>query len=130
MKIKYVFANGEVSQIEVNEEMGELLLDFDRLEYNNNQKENRRHTSLDNGFDDAEWLAVTDADIEAIFADESNEKRLHKAILKLKPKQQELIIAIFFKHIKQEDYARQMGITQQAVSSQLNTVMKKLKKLF
>ena len=47
MKVRYEFANGEISEIEVDDSLGELLLDFDRQEYNNDHKETRRHISLD-----------------------------------------------------------------------------------
>ena len=47
MKVRYEFANGEISEIEVDDNLGELLVDFDRQEYNNDHKETRRHISLD-----------------------------------------------------------------------------------
>ena len=47
MKIKYEFVNGETSEIEVDDSLGELLVDFDRQQYNNDHKETRRHVSLD-----------------------------------------------------------------------------------
>ena len=47
MKVRYEFVNGEISEIEVDDNLGELLVDFDRQEYNNNHRETRRHTSLD-----------------------------------------------------------------------------------
>ena len=50
MKIWYEFTNGEVSEIEVGEALGGLLVEFDRQEYNNDHKETRRHVSL-NGLD-------------------------------------------------------------------------------
>lgn len=45
MKIKYEFAN-ETVEIEVDEEWGNLLIDLDRQEYNNDHAETRRHCSL------------------------------------------------------------------------------------
>ena len=45
MKVRYEFVNGEISEIEVDDNLGELLVDFDRQEYNNDHKETRRHTS-------------------------------------------------------------------------------------
>ena len=35
MKIRYEFTNGEISEIEVDESLGELLVELDRQEYNN-----------------------------------------------------------------------------------------------
>ena len=40
MKVRYEFVNGEISEIEVDDNLGELLVDFDRQEYNNDHKEN------------------------------------------------------------------------------------------
>ena len=46
MKIKYQFAT-ETVEIEVSDDWGNLVIDLDRQEYNNDHKENRRHVSLD-----------------------------------------------------------------------------------
>lgn len=42
MKITYEFVTGEVSGVEVDEHLGGMLLDLDRQQYNNDQKETRR----------------------------------------------------------------------------------------
>ena len=42
MKIKYAFAD-ETVEIEVSEEWGNILIDLDRQEYNNDHAETRRH---------------------------------------------------------------------------------------
>ena len=47
MKITYEFVTGEVSEVEVDERLGGMLLDLDRQQENNDQKETRRHFSLD-----------------------------------------------------------------------------------
>ncbi len=47
MEIKYEFVTGEVLEIEVEDSMGEVLLEFDRQERNNDRRETRRHMSLD-----------------------------------------------------------------------------------
>ena len=72
MKIRYEFVTGTV-EVEVSAEMAALHMELDRIEYNNNHKETRRHTTLDNGFDEKEWLAsdeynpinIIEADAEA-----------------------------------------------------------------
>ena len=64
MKVRYEFTNGEISEIEVDDSLGELLLDFDRQEYNNDHKETRRHISLD-GMDYEGELFLSPADTEA-----------------------------------------------------------------
>ena len=47
MEIKYEFVTGEVLKIEVADALGEVLLEFDRQEKNNDRRETRRHMSLD-----------------------------------------------------------------------------------
>lgn len=47
MKITYEFVTGEISEMEVDESLGGMLLDLDRQQYNNGQKETRRHVFLD-----------------------------------------------------------------------------------
>lgn len=47
MKITYEFVTGEISEVEVDESLRGMLLDLDRQQYNNDQKETRRHVSLD-----------------------------------------------------------------------------------
>ena len=50
MKITYEFVTGEISEVEVDESLGGMLLDLDRQQYNNDHKETRRHVSLDGIF--------------------------------------------------------------------------------
>ena len=47
MKINYTFANGETSDVEVNEEIGNLILDSRREESNQDRKERYHCYSLD-----------------------------------------------------------------------------------
>ena len=62
MKIKYAFAD-ETVEIEVSEEWGNILIDLDRQEYNNDHAETRRHCSLEAfNLDDA--LFPDDVDVE------------------------------------------------------------------
>ena len=65
MKITYEFVTGEVSEVEVDERLGGMLLDLDRQQYNNDKKETRRHVSLD-GMDYEGELFVSAEDTEEI----------------------------------------------------------------
>ena len=46
MKRTYHFVN-ESKEVEIEEKWGQVLKELDRLEYNNNHRETRRHSSLD-----------------------------------------------------------------------------------
>lgn len=129
MKITYRFVTGEVTVIDVPDEIGAVIVDLDRQEYNNNHKETRRHYSLEGKVYEGMDYAVEDPGLEALFAGPTDEERLHAAIRQLSPDQQEMVRAIFFENVSVNDYAARMGVTQSAISHRLQTVKKKLKKL-
>ena len=87
MKITYKFVTGEVAEVEVPEEIGAVIVDLDRLEYNNDHKETRRHYSLEGKVYEGMDYAVEDSDLEALFAGPTDEERLHAAIRQLSPDQ-------------------------------------------
>lgn len=126
---RYHFSNGETISIDVPNDWGEILIDLDRLEYNNDHKETRRHYSLEGKVYEGMDYAVEDPGLEALFAGPTDEERLRAAIQKLAPDQQAMIRAIYFNGISVNDYAARMGVTQSAISHRLQTVKKKLKKL-
>ena len=128
MKIQYKFATETIS-IDVPDDWGEILIDLDRQEYNNEHKETRRHYSLEGKVYEGMDYAVEDPDLEALFAGPTDEERLRTAIQKLDPDQQALIRAVYFEGVSVNDYAARMGVTQSAISHRLQTVKKKLKKL-
>ena len=129
MKITYKFVTGEVAEVEVPEEIGAVIVDLDRLEYNNDHKETRRHYSLEGKVYEGMDYAVEDSGLEALFAGPTDEERLHAAIRQLSPDQQEMVRAIYFENVSVNDYAARTGVTQSAISHRLQTVKKKLKKL-
>lgn len=129
MKITYKFVTGEVAEVEVSEEIGAVIVDLDRLEYNNDHKETRRHYSLEGKVYEGMDYAVEDPGLEALFAGPTDEERLHAAIRQLSPDQKEMVRAIYFENMSVNDYAARMGVTQSAISHRLQTVKKQLKKL-
>ena len=127
MKIQYKFATETIS-IDVPDDWGEILIDLDRQEYNNDHKETRRHYSLEGKVYEGMDYAAEDSGLEALFAGPTDEERVRAAIQKLAPDQQAMIRAIYFNGISVNDYAARMGVTQSAISHRLQTVKKKLKK--
>ena len=126
---RYHFSNGETISIDVSDDWGEILIDLDRQEYNNEHKETRRHYSLEGKVYEGMDYAVEDPDLEALFAGPTDEERLRTAIQQLTPDQQEMVQAIYFENVSVNDYAARMGVTQSAISHRLQTVKKKMKKL-
>ena len=127
MKIRYEFVNGEVSEIEVDDSLGELLVDFDRQQYNNDHKETRRHVSLD-GMDYEGELFVSAEDTERELLCREDTARLMEAMEALSPSQRELVLKVYFEDQRIVDIARAEGVTKQSVHERLKRAIDKLKK--
>lgn len=127
-KIKYEFADGTTSEIEVTDEIYALHLELVQQEKRNHWKETRRHISLN-------YLSDKGIDIESNAADplddceqRDNEERLHNAIKHLSDKQRELAQKVFYDGMTLTAIAKEKGVSQPAITQQLATVIKKLKK--
>ncbi len=128
MKIKYEFAN-EVIEIEVSNEWGLVVLEMDRLDYNNDKKETRRHLSLDTGFDLGDCLTSDEYDPGRTI-DEKTEQEIVKNILShLTSTQAEIVQAVCFEGMSITEFAKRKGISQPAASQRLITAKNRLKKL-
>lgn len=55
MKITYRFINGDVIEIEADQEIGEVILELERQERCNDHTETRRHSRLDCNDDKSSW---------------------------------------------------------------------------
>ena len=95
MKITYEFVTGEISGVEVDEHLGEMLLDLDRQQYNNDHKETRRHVSL-NGMDYEGELFASAEDTEREAEHREDMARLFSAMAALSPEQRELVEKVYF----------------------------------
>lgn len=130
MKYTYEFSNEE-NTIEIDSKWETILSDFDKQEFKLNRTETRRHERLDTSNEYSSWLLDIDKSLERIINGEddlSMEERLHIAISKLKPKQKDLIISIYFKHISVNDYAKKEGVKPNAISMRLGRAKNNLKK--
>lgn len=128
--IKYEFNDGTTSEIEVTDEVYTLHLQLVQEEKRNHWRETRRHISLyyllENGVDFMDTAADSFAAVEL----RENEERIHNAIKnQLTDKQRELAQKVFFEGMTLTDIAKEKGVSQPAITQQLATVIKKLKKL-
>ena len=127
MKIRYVFVNGEVSEIEVEEALGGLLLELDRQEANNTRSETRRHISLSElSYEGSLFDAGIDVP-EEVWARISADA-LREALQKLPAAQRELIVQVYFQGRRPAEIARTEGVSRQSVSERLQRALKKLQK--
>ena len=126
MKIKYVFCNEEV-EIEVSEEWGDIILDMDREERNNNQAESRRHCSLD-ALDRDDNSIPSAQDLEADYLEKEELEQLRDAIKQLSPRQQRLIRQVYFERKKYTDIAAEEGVHRSAIQYATERAIKKMRK--
>ena len=127
MKIRYQFAT-ETVEVEVSEELGNIIVDLNRQEYNNHHKETRRHCSLDAfNLDNALFPSEEDIEAEVVAKDEHN--RLYAAIALLEPQQKELVRQVFFEDRKIVDIAAEEGVSEAAIRNRLKKITQHLKKI-
>ena len=129
MKITYEFVTGEVSEVEVDERLGGMLLDLDRQQENNDQKETRRHFSLDGMGYEGELFASAE-DTERAVEHREDMARLYSAMEALSPSQRELVEKVYFEERKITDIAREEGVSHVAVRDRLERIYKKIKNNF
>ena len=128
--IKYKFADGTTSEIEVTDELSALHLQLVQEEKRNHWRETRRHTSLNYLMEIGVDFTGTAADPVAAVELREDDERIHKAIAALSDKQKRLVQAVFYEGKSLREIARQVGISHQALSKQLATIYKKIKKFF
>lgn len=127
-KIKYTFADGTTSEIEVTDEFYALHLQLVQEEKRNHWRETRRHTSLNYLMEIGVDFIDNAADLLTAYIQREDDERIHKAIAALSDKQRALLDKVFNQNMSLREIARQTGISHQALSKQLATIYKKLKK--
>ena len=125
MKIQYNFVT-ETVEIEVPDDWGNLVIDLDRQEYNNNHAETRRHYSLDAlAFEGEEYGKVDQAMHNLI-----EYQDLREAVSKLTDQQQYIIINHYYLGRSYTEIAKELGISIPCVTKCAERARKQIKKYF
>ena len=116
-----------IKEITVTEATGKEIIELNRIEYNDNHRETRRHVSLE-AYDPYDVLVTDDNDPyqEAVYQEKIDQ--LYEAIHELKPAQQELLLKKFDEGMKQNAIAKKEGVTKMAITKRLQTIYRKLRK--
>ena len=137
IEYRYVFTNGDVVELritrcgaqeeeknEISAEWIETLLDFDRMEYNNNHKESRRHCSLE-AYNQDETLLPTEKDGFKEFYAREVWKEMSKELT-----DREIVIGdlYFIQGYSQHEIAKVFWINRSRVTQIITRIRKKLKK--
>ena len=122
----------EVITVEISDEWADILEELDRIEYNNNHAETRRHVSLDDG-EDGEWLSTEKGKTLLKIAGKifsPDDKRFRKGRKALSKKQAELYESVYDRGDSVGEYAKDNKIDQSTASKRNSAVIKKFKKIF
>ncbi len=127
--IIYKFVDGTTNTVEVTEDIYLIHLQLMKEEISNNRRETRRHTSLyyftDMGIDFEDKR--TESPLE-LYIRKENIASIRKAMLYLTDKRRELIHNAFFEEKTFRAIAREKGLSKSAISQQMKTVYKHLRK--
>ena len=126
MNIKYEFVTGEMVEIEVPDDIGEAVIEIERITCNSNRRETRRHNSISRMEDAGIQFVDARGSVADLFLENEANGRLHGALQSLLPQQQELIRQVFFEEKSQAAIARETGITEGAVRHRLSKIYKRL----
>ena len=126
MKYKYDFCN-EAVEIDVPEEWVRVLQDLDREEYNNNQKETRRHCPLE-VFDPDELPVPSAESVEGSVLSAMDIDRIRNGLGLLPPRERYLIEQVFFTKRSYADIAREEGKADNSIRISTKRAFRLLRK--
>lgn len=133
MKVKYEFVNKETTVVEVSMKIKKEITELNRVEYNQNHKETRRHCTLSVMGDEGTWLQSEKYNpykIKIMSNYGVIDLRLDDALEHLTDGQRAAIFAIYFDGYTMSEYADEMGITHAAVSQMITRAKKILKEFY
>ena len=127
MKIRYEFATGEVSEIEVSEELGRVIEEMTHQAALRDRAETRRHISLDKLLEAGLPLA-DDNCVETLAERAIDRAALLHAMEQLLPQQKELLLKVYFEGRSYADVARDEGVDRSAIRKRMLRIFEKIRK--
>jgi len=125
MKIKYTFATGETTLVEVNDEIGTIIMDSRRAEHAQDEKQRYHSYPLDVTW---ETLEVSTAETpETLMLDEFNNSKLYAAFDKLTDIQKQRLLMLA-NGMSVREIARREGKDHKTVLESIEAARKKIKK--
>lgn len=126
MKIKYTFATGEATEVEVNDEIGTLILDSRRKEKNRDRMEERHCYSMDAiEYEGMEYADNSTPETELIT--KIDNRILADALAQLTPIQAERLLKLA-SGMSVRKIAESEGKDHKTVLESINAAKKKIKK--
>ena len=120
---------GEVTEVEVNDELGEYIAEMDEAIAKIDRKETRRHTYMSQLEESGHYIADDSDLLDDILKAELHEA-LMAAIEKLQSQQKELLFRVYWNKERQKDIAAEEGVSEKAISNRMKRIINSLKKFF
>ena len=117
---------GEVTEVEVDDELGKYIAVMDEADFNLNRKETRRHTYMSVLEEKGRYIPDDSDPLEDVLKAERI-RELMAAIEKLQPQQKELLIRVYWNKELQKDIAAEERVSEMAISRRMKRIIKKLK---
>ena len=128
MKINYTFNNGENSEVEVNEEIGAVILESRRKEENLARKERYHCVSMENSeFEGVDFIDETTP--EALFMEQLDNEHIMETLDKLSETQRRRLLMLA-SGMSIHDIARSEETDYRAVYDSIKQARKKFQKIF
>lgn len=119
---------GEVTEVEVDDELGKYIAELDEADFNLNRKETRRHTYMSVLEEKGRYIPDDSDPLDDVLREERI-KELMAAIEKLQPQQKELLIRVYWNKELQKDIAAEEGVSERAISGRMKRIINSLKKI-
>ena len=120
---------GEVTEVEVDDELGKVIAEMDEAAAKIDRKETRRHNYMSELEEKRRYISDDSDPLEDILEDELH-KELRLAIETLSSEQRELLIRVYWNNELQKDIAAEKGVSEMAISKRMKRIIKKLKNFF
>lgn len=133
MKINYEFVTGEKLELEVDDSVGEIVIEMEVVQSRRNRTETRRHNSLESmqeqqGHNPRQFVDEK-VDVEQFVVESDERERLHQAIGLLEDRDRRIVRQYYFENKTMVEISREIGISAMAVSKRLKKILEKLKSL-
>ena len=128
MKIKYTFDNGENSEVEVNEEIGAVILESRRKEENMERNRRRRCYSLDDVDFEGDDFA-DDRTPESLFMEQLDNEHIKETLDKLSDLHRRRLLMLA-QGLTIREIAKIEGVTVRAVFNSIEKAKEAFKKIY
>lgn len=119
---------GEVTEVEVDDELGKTMEQMALDDFNLDRKETRRHVYMSVMEEKGRYIPDDSDPLDDVLKEERI-RELMVAIEKLQPQQKELLIRVYWNKELQKEIAAEEGVSEMTISRRMKKIYAFLKKI-